>query len=76
MEIIDDIEEDIFNEAEEDTVTPVDKDVLAAIRAAYKAASDVDTKSDVKAILANYGGKLATEMKPSDVKSIQKILKI
>jgi flagellar biosynthesis GTPase FlhF len=72
------IVEDIFDEAEdeiaEDVVAPVDKDVLAEIRAAFKAA-DADTKAEVKTILANYGGKLANEMKPSDVKSIQKILK-
>ena len=72
------IVEDIFDEAEdeiaEDVVAPVDKDVLTAIRAAFKAA-DADTKAEVKTILANYGGKLANEMKPSDVKNIQKILK-
>ena len=79
MEIVDDIaediEEDIFNEVEEEVATPVDKDVLTAIRAAYKEA-DADKKAEIKTILVNYGGKLATEMKPSDVKSIQKILKI
>lgn len=69
------IVEDIFDEPEdEDVVAPVDKDVLTAIRAAFKAA-DADTKAEVKTILANYGGKLANEMKPSDVKNIQKILK-
>ena len=80
MEIVDDIAEDIVEdifdeEIIEDVVAPVDSDVLATIRAAFKAA-DADTKADVKTILANYGGKLATEMKPSDVKNIQKILKI
>lgn len=68
-----DVEEDIFDD--EDVVTPVDADVLAAIRSAFKEA-DADTKAEVKTVLANYGGKLATEMKPSDVKKIQKILKI
>ena len=80
METVDDIAEDIVEdifdeEVIEDVVTPVDSDVLATIRAVFKAA-DADTKADVKTILANYGGKLATEMKPSDVKNIQKILKI
>lgn len=84
MEIVDDvvddigedIVEDIFDEeVVEDIAVPVDIDVLATIRASFKAA-DADTKADVKKILANYGGKLATEMKPSDVKNIQKILKI
>lgn len=70
-----DVDEDIFNEEEEETATPVDKDVLAAIRGAYKVA-DADAKAEVKVILGNYGGKLASEMKPSDVKSIQKILEL
>lgn len=70
-----DIDDDIFDEAEEDVATPVDADVLKSIRASFKAA-DADTKAEVKKILTNYGGKLATEMKPSDVKSIQKILEI
>ena len=79
-----DIVEDVIDEMpfdtddildEEETAIPVDKNVLTAIRAAYKAAED-DKKAEVKTILVNYGGKLATEMKPSDVKSIQKILGI
>lgn len=74
-DITEDIEEDIFNEVEEETATPVDKDVLTAIRAAYKEAG-ADKKAEIKTILVNYGGKLANEMKPSDVKSIQKILEI
>ena len=74
-DIAEDIEEDIFNEVEEETVTSVNKDVLAAIRAAYKEA-DADKKAEIKTILVNYGGKLANEMKPSDVKGIQKILGI
>ena len=74
-DIVEDIEEDIFNEVEEETATPVDKDVLTAIRASYKEA-DADKKAEIKTILVNYGGKLATEMKPSDVKNIQKILGI
>ena len=82
MEIMDDvvdeapfdIDDDIFDD-EDENVTPVDADVLAKIRTKFKAA-DADIKAEVKTILANYGGKLATEMKPSDVKSIQKILKI
>ena len=70
-----DIDDDIFDESEDEAVAPVDADVLKAIRAAYKEA-DSDKKADIKQVLANYGGKLATEMKPSDVKSIQKILGI
>ena len=76
---VDDIEEDIvvdiFGDEVEDVATPVDKDVLTAIRGAYKVADD-DVKAKVKIVLTNYGGKLATEMKPTDVKSIQKILGI
>lgn len=76
MDIIDEVPfdtDDILEE--EETAIPVDKDILTAIRAAYKVADD-DKKAEVKVILGNYGGKLATEMKPSDVKSIQKILDI
>ena len=69
------VDEDFDNDVDEDTIVAVDKDVLTAIRAAFKAADD-DTKAKVKIILGNYGGKLATEMKPVDVKSIQKILGI
>lgn len=67
--------EDFDDDIEEESVIAVDKDVLTAIRAAFKAADD-DTKAKVKVVLGNYGGKLATEMKPTDVKSIQKILGI
>ena len=73
FEIEETFEED-ENEIDENVVAPVDKDVLAEIRAAFKAA-DAGTKAEVKTILENYGGKLANEMKPSDVKNIQKILK-
>lgn len=75
-EVVDDIGEDIVEDIfDEDVATPVDTDVLATIRASFKAA-DANTKSKVKVVLSNYGGKLATEMKPSDVESIQKILGI
>ena len=67
--------EDFNDDVDDEVVTAVDKDVLAAIRAAFKSA-DEDTKANVRVILGNYGGKLATEMKPTDVKSIQKILGI
>ena len=33
-----------------------------------------DTKAEVKVVLGNYGGKLANEMRPSDVKKIEEIL--
>lgn len=64
--------EDIFAEAEEDIV-PVASETLTAIRAAYKAA-DASVKDKVKVVLGNYGGKLANEMRPSDVKKIEEIL--
>ena len=63
------------NIMEEEAVAPVDKDALAAIRAAYKGANP-KAKDDVKVILGNYGGKLASEMKPSDVEKIKTILEI
>ena len=70
---------DIFDEEEtlqeEEAVTPVDKEVLSAIRAGFKS-SDADTKSSVRTILANYNGKLSSEMRPSDVERIKEILGI
>ena len=71
-----DIEEEIAEDiVEDEAIAPVDKDTLAEIRANFKTA-DADAKANVKTILSNYGGKLATEMKPSDVAAIQKILDI
>ena len=70
------IESDIFgDELEEEAIAPVDKAALTAIRGAYKEA-DAKAKAEVKEILGNYGGKLANEMKPSDVNKIIKILDI
>ena len=60
---------------EEEVAAPVDKDTLTEIRSIFKS-SDADTKSQVKTILANYGGRLASEMKPSDVEKIKTILGI
>ena len=60
---------------EEEDVSPVDKDDLAEIRAAFKGAGP-EAKAEVKTVLGNYGGKLASEMKPSDVVKIKKILEI
>ena len=64
---------DIF--ADEEEPTPVDKATLDAIRASYKSA-DADIKAEVRVVLSNYNGKLASEMKPSDVEKIKKILGI
>ena len=71
------IEGDIFGDEleEEEVIAPVDKTTLSTIRAAYKEA-DAETKDKVKIVLADYGNKLANEMKPSDVVAIQKILNI
>ena len=70
---------DIFDEEEtlqeEEAVVPVDKETLTTIRANFKSA-DADTKSQVKSVLSNYNGKLASEMKPSDVEKIKTILGI
>ena len=73
FDIEEDIVEDIFDE--EESVEEVDKDTLAAIRAAFKEAG-ADEKATVKNVLGFYGGKLATEMKPSDVEKIKNILNI
>ena len=74
-------QEDILDEeleeepTEEESPTPVDKDTLAAIRAEFKSVS-ADAKSQVKIILSKYGGRLVSEMKPSDVEKIKNILGI
>lgn len=79
-DIIDEIPFDIDDPIEEEDmieeeVAPVDKAVLSAIRAAFKEA-DASTKASVKTVLADYGNKLANEMRPSDVVKIQTILDI
>lgn len=70
---------DIFNEEEsvqeEELVVPVDKEVLSAIRGSYKLAN-ADIKAQVKTVLENYGNKLASDMRPSDVEKIKTILGI
>ena len=70
---------DLFNEEEtpyeEEAVVPVDKDTLTEIRSNFKSA-DSDTKSQVKAVLSNYNGRLSAEMRPSDVEKIKEILGI
>lgn len=75
-----DLDEDIVGETfeddlEEEAIAPVDKDVLAEIRATFKSA-DAEAKAEVKTVLANYSGKLANEMRPSDVTKIKEILGI
>ena len=70
---------DIFGDdetpQEEEAVAPVDKETLTSIRSSFKN-SDTDTKSQVKSVLSNYNGKLASEMRPSDVEKIKTILGI
>lgn len=69
---------DIFGDDEtpqEEAVVPVNKETLTEIRSNFKTA-DADTKSSVRTILANYGGKLSSEMRPSDVEKIKEILGI
>ena len=72
---IDDIFDDEDETLQEEEAVPVNKDTLTEIRSNFKAA-DADTKSSVRTILANYNGKLATEMKPSDIEKIKTILGI
>ena len=74
-EVAEEIINDIFEDELEEEIIPVDKDTLAEIRANFKIA-DAKAKAEIKTILGNYGGKLATEMKPSDVAAIKKILDI
>ena len=78
LDIDEDIVSDIFEdelEGEDEAIAPVDKDVLAEIRSAFKNSSP-EAKAEVKTILGNYNGKLANEMCPSDVREIKKILGI
>lgn len=73
-EIVGDIFEDEL-EGEDEAIVPVDKETLAEIRANFKTA-DASAKVEIKTILGNYNGKLANEMRPSDVNKIKEILDI
>lgn len=67
---------DIFEEetpADEDPIITLDTERMGAIRMAFKSA-DATTKNSIKAILANYGGKLVAELKASDANKIESIL--
>ena len=72
-EVIEETEDIFAEEMVDEDITPVASETLTAIRAAYKAA-DASVKDKVKVVLGNYGGKLANEMRPSDVKKIETIL--
>lgn len=76
LDLEEEIVSDIFDdEIEEEAIAPVDKAALTAIRSAFKGA-DAETKAEVKVILGAYNGKLANEMRPSDVNKIMEILDI
>ena len=77
-DVVEDIVEDIFEDeldGNDEGITPVDKAALSAIRTAFKEAN-ADIKAQVKTVLADYGNKLANEMRPSDVLKIMEILDI
>lgn len=63
-----------LDEPDEDTIITLDADRLAAIRVAFKAAN-AETKDKVKEHLVEYGKKLSSEMKKSDVLAIEELLK-
>lgn len=63
---------DIFEE-DEDPIITLDAERMGAIRMSFKN-SDTTTKNSIKAILANYGGKLVAELKASDANKIENIL--
>ena len=69
--------DDIFDEeeTEADEMITLDDARSNMIRNAYKAA-DAATKSEVKVYLANYNGRLVSQMMKSHVKAIEKILDI
>ena len=79
MEIVDDVVDEVPFDIEEtdteDAMITLDADRMAAIRAEFKN-SDAEIKSVIKAILANYGGKLVSELKASDAIKIQEMLGI
>ena len=70
---------DIFNEDagnEPDGMNEMitlDAEKMSAIRASFKNADSV-AKGEIKAILANYGGKLVAELRVSDAAKIEEIL--
>ena len=65
---------DIFEEETiEDSLITLDAEQMSVIRAAFKNA-EVSVKNSIKAILANYGGKLVAELKASDASKIEEIL--
>lgn len=61
------------DESVEDEVITLGDARLNAIRESFKASSP-DTKKQVKTYLANYGGRLVSEMKQSDVDAIESVL--
>ena len=67
--------DDIFAEEVEDEMITLDADQMSAIRASFKNA-ETSVKNSIKAILANYGGKLVAELKASDAAKIEEILGI
>ena len=68
--------DDIFEEeTTEDEMITLDDARSNMIRNAYKAA-DAATKSEVKVYLANYNGRLVSQMMKSHVEAIEKILDI
>lgn len=75
MEVVEDIEEavDIFEEDTANEMITLDAERMSAIRASFKSA-EASAKNSIKAILANYGGKLVAELKASDAAKIEEIL--
>lgn len=70
--------DDIFSEEEtvdEEEMITLDEAQMSAIRASFKNA-EASAKNSIKAILANYGGKLVAELKASDAAKIEEILGI
>lgn len=63
---------DIFGD-DEDGIITLDDARLKTIRAAFKSA-DASKKAEVKKHLVDYGNKLSSEMKSSDVNAIEEIL--
>ena len=75
FDIEDEVENIFEEEVDEDPIITLDEDRANAIRDAFKA-GDAKTKAEVRKYLVDYNNKLSNTMKQSDVKAIEKILKL
>lgn len=72
-DVVEEDDDDLLGEDEDEIIDVSDK--LPKIREAFKKA-EKGVKTEIKDILAKYGGKLITEMSVKDVVAIEKLLDI